>query len=85
MCNECYMTYCPESCPGYDPESRPIGRCSRCDEYIYQNDAYVATGGSLICKGCAEELDADAILLICGFSGVFELLSELGVETVNGN
>ena len=79
------MTYCPESCPGFESESRAIGRCSKCDEYIYSDDAYIITNGSLICKNCGEKLDTDAILTICGFSGVFELLSELGIETANKN
>ena len=85
MCEECYMTFCPESCPGYESESRPIGRCEKCGCYIYSGDGHVAARGTLYCEECIEELDTDGILLICGFSAVFELLRELGIDTKKGD
>ncbi len=81
MCEECYMTFCPEDCPSYDGEgSAPIGRCERCGEYIYPDEECVSAEEKLYCETCVERLDTDTILYICGFTAVIELLHELGVE-----
>lgn len=82
MCEECYMTFCPEGCPSYDGgSSAPIGRCEKCGEYIYADEECIADGEKLYCKTCVEYLDTDTILCICGFTAVIELLRELGVES----
>ena len=84
MCQECYMTFCPESCPGYEPDGSPVGRCEICEEYIYPESKYLANEEKLYCRNCIEKFDTDRILLICGFTEVIELLRELGVE-IAGN
>ncbi len=82
MCKECYMTFCPESCPNYEGgETSPVGRCEHCGEYIYAGDECVSSDDKLYCAECIERLDTDTILCICGFSAVLELLHELGVES----
>ena len=86
MCDECYFTYCPESCPNYESElGEPLGRCEKCDAYIYEGEEHVACDGKLYCVDCVEKFDTDSILLICHIGDVFELLRELGVETVGAD
>lgn len=82
MCEECYMTFCPETCPEYETDmNEAVGRCDKCGAYIYSDEDHVRTDEKLFCSECVEKLDTDAILMICGFGAVLELLRELGVES----
>ena len=81
MCEECYYTYCPDSCPNCEG-SEPLGRCEKCGSYIRDGEIHVESDGKLYCADCVESFDTDSILKICDMSDVFELLRELGVETV---
>ena len=82
MCQECYMTFCPDSCPGSEPDDTPLGRCEICERYIYPESEYVSNDERLYCLECVEYFDTEQILGICGFREVVELLRELGVEVI---
>ena len=80
MCEECYYTYCPESCPNFEGGDEPVGRCEKCGSYIRDGEMHIESDGKLYCVDCVESFDTDSILRICGMGDVFELLRELGVQ-----
>ena len=82
MCEECYFTYCPDSCPNSEVGAEPVGRCEKCGALIREGEERIESDGKLYCAECIEKFDTDSILKLCDMSDIFELLRELGVQTV---
>ncbi len=69
MCKECQKLICPPTCPsywGFSPSGgAPRGRCSFCEEALYEGDEYYRLGKDKVCRACAEEMELDTLAAIC--------------------
>lgn len=80
MCDQCYLTVCPASCPYSDGDAghTPRRACALCGEPLFSGDEYFASEDSAICSSCADSATLDDLILLSGLDGVGELFDLLG-------
>ena len=82
MCDVCRMQICPPACPEFDGRRAgkrgPVGRCAVCQSLIYQGESRFYDGVRSICADCADYINVDELLALCGVERTRELLDVLG-------
>lgn len=65
MCAVCMQMPCHPSCPNA-PEPKPMFRCSKCGEGIFEGDKYFLDGNLEICEECMKEMSVEEMLCLFG-------------------
>jgi hypothetical protein len=58
MCSVCRQNPCSPRCPNAE-EAKPVKRCCRCNDGIYEGDEYLFTVDGCICRECLESLTVE--------------------------